>query len=145
MKVFRYVRREQLTVRSIRNQLKLSTNQTILRRTDKSKVFHLGSSNDYEHKALMYMMKTQAYEEVEDARCPLQDNLSSVIEIVNRLLKVKAINRKQWSQMMPDENKVELGHLYFLPKPHKVRLLAMIAQMRVREKHNMSIHRLVHH
>ncbi|CAF1544452.1 unnamed protein product [Adineta ricciae] len=27
---------------------------------------------------------------------------------------------KQWSAMKPNRDKVELGHLYFLPKPHKI-------------------------
>ena len=146
LKLFRSVQREQLIVRNIRYQLNLRTNQTILRRTDKSKVFHLGSSTDYEQKALMYMMKTQAYEEIENGRCPLKDNLLFVIDLLDKLLKANAINKKQWSQMIPDKNKVELGHLYFLPKPHKVRLVAMTAwRVRIRTICHMSIHRLVHH
>ena len=121
-KLFRSVRREQSVVRSIQRQLNVSTNQTVLRRTDKSKVFHLGSSHDYEEKAMMYMMKTRAYEEVEDGRCPLQENLTCVIDVLDRLLKAKAIDKRQWSRMAPDKNRIELGHLYFLPKPHKVGL-----------------------
>ena len=127
LRLFRYARREQLVLRNIRHQLNSTTNQTVLRRTDKSKVFHLGSKHDYEQKALMYMMKTQAYQEIEDGQCPLQDNLSLVIVLLDKLLKTKAINRKQWSQMIPDKQKVELGHLYFLPKPHKVIQITVIA------------------
>ncbi|CAF0939119.1 unnamed protein product [Didymodactylos carnosus] len=82
-KLFRSVRREQSVVRNIRRQLNAKNNRTILRRTDKNKVFHLGSSLDYEEKALMYMMKTQAYEEVDDRQCPLQDNLTSIISSMN--------------------------------------------------------------
>ena len=110
-----------MLTRSIQCTLRSSRQHVVLRRTDKSKVFHLGSHGDYEQKAANYMMKTGAYEEVDNGKCPLADNLSVVIELLDKLLKCKAINMRQWSTMMPNRSKVELGHLYFLPKPHKVR------------------------
>jgi len=67
------------------------------------------------------MNKTAAYEEVQNGKCPLADNLSLVITLLDKLLRNKAITQKQYSQMIPNKDKVELGHLYFLPKPHKVR------------------------
>ncbi|CAF1501889.1 unnamed protein product [Adineta ricciae] len=118
--LFRRSRREYMLTRSIQRMLRSSQQHVVLRRTDKSKVFHLGSLGDYEQKAVSYMMKTGAYEEVDNGKCPLADNLSAVIELLDKLLKCKAINMRQWSAMMPNRSKVELGHLYFLPKPHKI-------------------------
>ena len=113
-------RQEYLLTKQIRHLLRASCNGLVLRRTDKSKVFHLGSKDDYEAKAILYMQKTCAYEEVKDGRCPLADNLSLVVTLLDSLLASKAISHQQWSAMMPNKDRVELGHLYFLPKPHKV-------------------------
>ncbi|CAF1502413.1 unnamed protein product [Adineta steineri] len=119
-KLFHHSRQEYILTKDAQHKLYLTRQQIILRRTDKSKVFHLGSYDDYEQKASNYMIKTCAYEEVIDGKCPLADNLSSVMDLLDKLLKRKAINVKQWSTMIPNRNKVELGHLYFLPKPHKI-------------------------
>jgi hypothetical protein len=67
------------------------------------------------------MTKTAAYEEAKKGKCLLAVNLLFVIKLLDGLLKKKTINHKQWSTMIPHRDKVELGHLYFLPKPHKVR------------------------
>jgi hypothetical protein len=112
---------EYLLTKQIRHLVRAPCNRLVLRRTDKSKVFHLGSKDDYEAKAIAYMQKTCAYEEVKDGKCPLADNLSFVVTLLDRLLISKAISHQQWSAMMPKKDKIELGHLYFLPKPHKVR------------------------
>ena len=77
--------------------------------------------NDYQHKAMIYMNKTGAYEEVKNGKCPLAKNLSLVMHLLDTLLKNKSITAKQYSVMTPNKAKIELGHLYFLPKPHKVR------------------------
>jgi hypothetical protein len=106
--------------KQIQQQLYSTHNRIILRQTDKSKVFHVGSSDDYEKKAIIYMNKTCADEQVKNGNCLLADNLSFVTQLLDKLLENKAINYKQWSVMMPNKEKVELGHLYFLPKPHKV-------------------------
>ena len=119
--LFRLARQEHLLTKNIQHQLQSTCHNVVLRRTDKSKVFHLGSHDDYQQKAFIYMKKTGAYEEVKNGKCPLADNLSSVVNLLDKLLKSKAINSKQWSEMIPDRDQVELGHLYFLPKPHKVR------------------------
>ena len=57
-KLFHRARQEYLLIKFIKRQLKSSYSRAILRRTDKSKVFHLGSSHDYEEKAIKYMEKT---------------------------------------------------------------------------------------
>jgi hypothetical protein len=97
-----------------------SLNKIILRRTDKSKVFYLGSDDAYQEKALMYMKKTDAYEEVQNRRCPLADNLSTVVQLLDKLLKSKAISQKQYSIIIPRKDKVKLGHLCFLSKSHNI-------------------------
>jgi hypothetical protein len=33
------------------------------------------------------------------------------------------LEKKQYEIMYPNENETELGHLYFIPKPHKVYIL----------------------
>jgi hypothetical protein len=118
---FRRARQEYDLTQQIRNQLCSKNNQIVLRRTDKSKVFHLGSMEDYRQKAIAYMNKTCAYEHVKDNKSPLAYNLLLVITLLDRFLKRKSITQKQYVAMKPNQNKAELGHLYFLPKPHKVR------------------------
>ena len=41
---------------------KLEATHTVIRKTDKSKVFHLGRADDYKVKAQAYMIKTKAYQ-----------------------------------------------------------------------------------
>ena len=64
---------EQRMIRSIQRQLKRFN--VIIRPTDKSKVFHLGSVQDYDRKALEYMQKTNAYEEISSGINPYLDHL----------------------------------------------------------------------
>lgn len=122
--LFRRVRQEKMLIKQIQRRLSSPSNRIVLRRTDKSKVFHLGNMIDYEEKAKNYMQRTCAYEEVKNERCPLADNLSVVITLLDKLLRNAAISRQQYSKMIPNRDQVELGHLYFLPKPHKVGLAA---------------------
>jgi hypothetical protein len=107
--LFRRIRQEYLLTKQIQRQLHFSS-------SNKSEVFHLGSTSDYHEKAIIYMNKKGAYEEVKNRRCPLVDNLSMVIELLDKLLKSKAVSQKQYSTMMPKKDKVELGHLYFLDR-----------------------------
>lgn len=122
--LFRRIRQEYILIKQMQRQLSCSSNRIVLRRTDKSKVFHLGNTVDYEEKAKNYMQRTGAYEEVKNGRCPLVDNLSAVITLLDKLVRNGAISRQQYSRMIPNRDQVELGHLYFLPKPHKVGLSA---------------------
>ncbi|CAF4406024.1 unnamed protein product, partial [Rotaria magnacalcarata] len=80
-----------------RLKYKIHLANTILRKTDKSKVFHLGKVEHYQKKSEEYMEKTKAYQ------CLGQ----------NGLLK------KQYEQLSIKPNEVELAHLYYLPKAHK--------------------------
>jgi hypothetical protein len=113
---------EHRMVKSIQRQLKKSN--TIIRSTDKSKVFHMGSAEDYHRKALEYMAKTNAYQEIPSGINPYMDHLRAVLALIDPLLKKKAINLEQWKQnMRPNAKTIELAHLYFIPKAHKVQYI----------------------
>ncbi|CAF1154105.1 unnamed protein product [Rotaria magnacalcarata] len=114
-------KREHKLMISIRRYLR-KYQHVILRRTDKSKVFHLGDGNDYQRKVLEYMQETEAYEEITSGISPLATNLRQVISLLNHLYHAEKplITKKQYEAMYPKENDTELGHLYFLPKPHKI-------------------------
>ena len=106
-------------VKSIKHRLQQSN--IIVRPTDKSKVFYFTSKNDLEQKAHDYMTQTNAYEEIIIWRCPLADDLQTVTTLLDLLLKNGRITRSQYKQMQPDIHKLELAHLYFIPKAHKVK------------------------
>ena len=88
--MFHRAREEYIVTKEILHQLRTPCNRVVLRRTDRSEVFHLGSTEDYQQKAIMYMQKTCVYEEVKNGRCPLAENLSAVLALLDRLLKNKA-------------------------------------------------------
>ena len=111
-------KRENRLVLSI--QRKLKNANAIIRRTDKSKVFYICHKDEFDQKALNYMTKTRAYEEIVTGINPYADILSSVLSLLNHLKDKKAITLEQWKLMMPDRAKCELPHLYFIPKAHKV-------------------------
>ena len=49
------------------------------------------------------------------------EHLQAVLKLIDPLLKNKSIDLKYWKRFMrPDVNTIELAHLYFIPKPHKV-------------------------
>lgn len=101
-------------------QRKLRTANAIIRRTDKSKVFYICTTDEFEQKARNYMMKTQAYEEISNGINPYNNILNSVLSLLARLKEKQAINNDQYKMMLPDQKKCELPHLYFIPKAHKV-------------------------
>lgn len=108
-------------VRSIRR--KLNSAKLVLRETDKSGVFHIGSKEDYERKAIEYRAKTGAY--VELSENPFPDILAKVTRLLNDLRSKKHIMvKKHYEKMMPDRKKVELSYMYFVPKAHKVSILS---------------------
>ena len=99
----------------------LKQRNIIIRKTDKSKVFHLGSTDSYHQKSLEYMAKTNAYREIQDGRNPYRKHLEQVVALIDPLLKMKSIDLTIWkSNMYPRLDTIELAHLYFIPKPHKV-------------------------
>ena len=110
------IRREIKLVHSIRR--KLHRTNYIMRVTDKSGVFHVGSLTDYERKAREYQLKTNAY--VELSSNPLMETYDKVVRLLNNLRSKNQIAAWQYSKMMPNKNKIKLAYLYFIPKPHKV-------------------------
>ena len=115
------VQQESRTIQSIRRQLKRSN--VVIRQTDKSKVFHLGSAHDYYQKALQYMHETNAYKEIVSGINPCHEHVQKVLTLIDPMLEKRDINLKVWKQKMrPSPTTTELAHLYFIPKPHKVNL-----------------------
>ncbi len=112
-------RQELCLVNSIRR--KLAKLKLVIRQTDKCLVFHIGQSSDYERKAAEYRAKTGAYLEI--SVNPLHEILDKVTHLLNDLRSKKQILAWQYKRMIPERRKVKLGHMYFLPKSHKVILI----------------------
>ncbi len=118
-KLFARAQYEHRIIKSTRRQIKRSN--AVIRTTDKSKVFHLGSAHDYHQKALKYMQETNAYREITSGINPCHDHVQKVLSVIDPMLKKGEINMKLWKQYMrPNPKTTELAHLYFIPKPHKV-------------------------
>ncbi|CAF0927363.1 unnamed protein product [Adineta ricciae] len=112
----RYEQKMIETIKHIRNK-----HNIIIQRSDKSKVFHLASAISYHDKSVAYMAKTQAYQEIENGINPCKDYFDRILALLKPLLKNKAINLNIWKQSMhPTIETIELPHLYFIPKPHKI-------------------------
>ncbi|CAF3905745.1 unnamed protein product [Rotaria sp. Silwood1] len=103
-------------VKRLRYKLKLTN--IILRKSDKSKVFHLGKSEDYHKKSDEYMAKTQAYKCL-GTNDPLPDLIKRTNKYLLDLRLAKWITQKQYEKLCINPNEVELAHLYYLPKAHK--------------------------
>ena len=118
----RLLARAQHDYRMVKSIQRLSKQQNIvIQKTDKSKVFHLGSTQSYHQKASEYMQTTNAYKELQSGINPCMIHFRQVSILLNSLLKKKAINLhfcKGW--MYPNVDKIELAHSYHIPKPHKV-------------------------
>ena len=104
------------TVKRLKHKFRVTN--TVLQKTDKSKVFHIGRLDDYHKKSREYMEKTQAY-----VCLGTNDPLPDLIERTNKYLldlRLKHwISQKQYEQLCVDRNDVELSHLCYLPKAHK--------------------------
>ena len=97
---------------------KFRLNKVIVQKTDKSKVFHIGKSDDYQKKSEEYMIKTRAY------RClGTNDPLEKLVERTNKYLLdlrlAKWITQKQYERLSINRTEVELAYLYYLPKARK--------------------------
>ena len=66
------------------------------------------------------MIKTNAYQEITDGRCPLAENLRAVQTLLKYLVMKRVLTIQQHNKLSPDLNKLELAHYHGLPKPHKV-------------------------
>ncbi len=112
-------RRELRIVRSIR--YKLIKYKLVLRRTDKSGVFHIGQAQDYHRKAMEYFRKTGAYQQLRAN--PLNESFFKVIQLLNKLETTKKIKVCQKDKMKAIREKIELAYIYFIPKVHKVKFI----------------------
>ncbi|CAF2096381.1 unnamed protein product [Rotaria magnacalcarata] len=101
-----------------RLKYKIHLANTILRKTDKSKVFHLGKVEHYQKKSEEYMEKTKAYQCL-GVIDPLPDLIQRTNKYLLDLRLAKWITQKQYEQLSIKPNEVELAHLYYLPKAHK--------------------------
>ncbi|CAF3147175.1 unnamed protein product [Rotaria sp. Silwood2] len=103
-------------IKRLKHKFRLTN--TIIRKTDKSKVFHLGKLDDYRTKSIEYMNKTNAYQCL-----GTDDPLPNLIQRTNKYLLdlrlAKWITQKHYEQLCIKQDEVELAHLYYLPKAHK--------------------------
>ncbi|CAF1524992.1 unnamed protein product, partial [Adineta steineri] len=100
---------------SIRNKIKKF--KLIIRVTDKSNNFYIGSAIEFEKKVQQYFMDTNAFRVIKEN--PLPEILNKVTELLNNLRSKKFILQWQYNEMVPDRKTTELAHLYFNPKTHK--------------------------
>jgi hypothetical protein len=98
---------------------RLETSSTVIRKTDKSKVFHLGTTDDYRRKTQAYMEKTKAYRDLGTIN-PLEPLVDKTNIFLHDLWQRKKISQKQYEKLKVNKDEAELAHLYFLPKAHKV-------------------------
>ncbi|CAF1534730.1 unnamed protein product [Rotaria sp. Silwood1] len=113
------IRNDMKLIQSIQRKIRKTHN--IIRITDKTGVFHIGSAIDYERTVKEYQMKTNAY--IELPSNPLMDTFYKVIHASNDLHRKRQITQWQYTKMVPDKNKIELAYLYFILKPHKLIVL----------------------
>jgi hypothetical protein len=97
---------------------KFEATQTVIRKTDKSKVFHLGKIEDYKLKAQAYMIKTEAYQDLGTTN-PLESLIEQTNSFLLGLWVNKHISQRQYERLRVKKEEAELAHLYFLPKAHK--------------------------
>jgi len=109
-------RKELELMKSIASSLKKG--KYMLRVTDKSGIFHISHTKDYQQKAEAYRQKTGAYIELEND--PLWIVFDKVVHLLNDLRSKDHIRVWQLNQMMPKRDQVALAYSYFIPKPHKV-------------------------
>ncbi|CAF1461108.1 unnamed protein product [Rotaria sordida] len=101
-----------------RLKYKFRLTNTIIRKTDKSKVFHLGKLENYEKGSKEYMNKTNAYVCL-GTDDPLPDLVQRANQYLLNLRLAKWITQKQYEQLCIKVDEVEIAHLYYLPKAHK--------------------------
>ena len=97
---------------------KIRQHKLILRETDKSNHFYVGSINEFKNKVQKYFNDTKAF--IELSSNPFNEILDKVIQLLNHLRSKELILQWQYNKMLPNRTKSELAHLYFKPKTHKV-------------------------
>jgi hypothetical protein len=104
-------RKELKLIKSIQSGIKKE--KYIIRVTDKSGIFHLGSKTDYEQKTEAYRHKNGAYIELESDQ--LWIIFDKVFHLLNNLRSKEQIRAWQLDKIMPKRDKVALAYLYFIP------------------------------
>ena len=97
---------------------KLRHTNTIIQRTDKSKIFHLGRQEDYLKKSDEHMEITGAYKCL-DKHDPLPELIQRTNSYLLKLRLKHLITQKQYESLVVKTEEVDLAHLYYLPKVHK--------------------------
>ncbi|CAF4207990.1 unnamed protein product, partial [Rotaria sordida] len=110
-KLGKRAKREYNIVQSIRCLLR-NRSDIVIRRTDKSKVFYIGKATDFARKAEEYMLKTKAYQEITNGRCPLADMLHAVQTLLASFVKQGALTKQQSNKISPNLNKLELAPIF---------------------------------
>jgi len=93
-------------------------NNIIFRQTDKSKVFHTDTRENYIEKSEIYMKKTNAYIELQSS--PLRDMIEKTDKFLRALVSSKRIPQALLEKLRPSLTESELPHLYYNPKDHKL-------------------------
>ncbi|CAF3673072.1 unnamed protein product [Rotaria socialis] len=75
-------------------QRKLKKANAIIRRTDKSKIFYICSSKEFEQKAIDYMKKTGAYQEITNGINPLGNIRHLITNLLDNLKEKKSITNE---------------------------------------------------
>ncbi|CAF3341905.1 unnamed protein product [Rotaria socialis] len=117
-KLYRRARHEYRIVKRLQKLIRTQSD-IIIRRIDKGEGFYLGRKTTMDMKTQEYMNKTEAYQVITTDQCPLMNILHSVENLLDYLLKNKAITSDRRKKLLPDVNKLELAYLYTLPKIHK--------------------------
>ena len=76
---------------------KSEATRTVIRKTDKFKVFHLGRQDDYRVEAQAYMTKTKAYQELGTIN-PLESLVERTNDLLLKLLVNKYITQRQYEK-----------------------------------------------
>ncbi|CAF3479434.1 unnamed protein product [Rotaria socialis] len=116
--LYRRARREHRRMKRLQTLLH-SRPDIIVRRIDKGEGFYFGKTVTMDYKTEEYMNKTEAYQEMITDHSPLLDILRSTESVLDYLVKKKAITKGQRDKLIPNLNKLELAHLYSIPKVHK--------------------------
>jgi hypothetical protein len=90
----------------------------IFRKTDKSKIFHIDTSDNYIKKSAAYMEKTNAYTEIKTS--PLREMIDKTDSFLRNLVSSKQMPQYMLERLRPSQKESELPHLYYNPKDHKI-------------------------
>ena len=105
-------------INNLRNKVKAT--RTVIRKTDKAKVFHLGKSDDYRVKAQAYMTKTKACQELVELNL-LESLAERTNSFLRDLLVNKHITQRHYEKIKVNKEEPKIAHLYVLSKTHKPR------------------------